>query len=128
MRSGVDGAWRAFAQPRRYDGVSELPALLRVRRAVLPNVRDGDALRGSRLRVLLGTGKAGGVGLIAAGREQGRGVEGHARRRRNGTGRRNPAQGFLVRGQRQRESAGTLVAPILAGIKPGRPCSGPGCD
>ncbi len=45
---------------------------------------------------------------------------GHASQRRNGTGRWNPVQGLLVHGQRQAERPGTLVAPILAGIKPGR--------
>jgi len=53
-------------------------------------------------------------------RRKRRGVEGHASQRRDGTGRWNPAQGFLVRGQRQRESVGTLIAPTQAGIEPGR--------
>ena len=79
-------------------------------------------------------GAAWGMGIAAwlwearrkrVGSDEGRGVEGNASQRRNGTGRWNPAQGFLVRGQRQRESVGTLVAPIQAGIKPGRPSSEP---
>jgi len=60
-----------------------------------------------------------------ADRDEGRGVDGHASQRRNGTGRWNPAQGFLVRGQRHRESVGTLVGPIQAGIESGRPSSEP---
>ena len=47
------------------------------------------------------------------------GVEGHARPRRNGTGRGDPAQGLLVREQRQAERPGTLIAPIQAGFEPG---------
>lgn len=61
------------------------------------------------------------------GRSDRRGVEGHASQRRNGTGRWNPVQGFLVHGQRQRASVGTLVAPIQAGIKPGRRSLVPSC-
>ena len=72
---------------------------------------------------VLAEGRAFGVS-----RENRRGVEGHASQRRNGTGRWNPVQGLLVHGQQQAGRPGTLVAPILAGIKPGRRFSGLALD
>ena len=73
------------------------------------------------------------LAAVTVGSDGGRGVDpygggigrGHARSHRDGTGCGNPAQGLLVREQQQRESAGTLVAPTQAGIKPGRPSSEP---
>lgn len=70
-----------------------------------------------------GCGRASRTSAVGGTREDARkrrGVEGHARSRRDGTGRDNPAQGILVREQQQAERPGTLIAPTQAGFESGR--------
>ena len=106
VRAGRDSGRPSFEQPTRKGVVSEEAGEL----------HDGDGRR---------VGEGFRPAALFVDRDEGRGVEGNASQRRNGTGRWNPAQGFLVRGQRHRESVGTLVGPIQAGIESGRPSSEP---
>jgi hypothetical protein len=82
----------------------------------MPYTRPGDARLNKR-------GTFGRV--VYAIRSERRGVDGHAKPSRQRTEPRQPAQGILMREQRQPERAGTLVAPCLAGYQ-ARPSLTPG--